>query len=93
MDNSAEVLVGEEFDMKLSKRTALTERFSFYPNLSHTGDYRMQLNSNVATQVNNWLSWQVTVTDSYISYPPVTLKANDLLLSTGLRVAWGKGKL
>jgi hypothetical protein len=35
----------------------------------------------------------VTVSDSYISYPPVTLKSNDLLLSTGLRVTWGKGKL
>lgn len=93
VDNSAEALVGEEFDTKLSKRTALAERFSFYPNLSHTGDYRMQLNGNVATQINNWLSWQATVTDSYISYPPVTLKANDLLLSTGLRVTWGKGKL
>ncbi|HUI52641.1 MAG TPA: DUF481 domain-containing protein [Terriglobales bacterium] len=91
--SSAEALVGEEFDAKLSKRTVLAERFSFYPNLSHTGDYRMELHSNVATQINNWLSWQVTLTDTYISYPPVTLKANDLLLSTGLRVTWGKGKL
>lgn len=93
VQSSGEALVGEEFDTKLSKRTALAERFSFYPNLSHTGDYRMELHSNVATQINNWLSWQVTLTDSYISYPPPTLKANDLLLSTGLRVTWGKGKL
>ena len=91
--NSAEALVGEEFDTKLNKRSSLTERFSFYPNLSHTGDYRFQFDANVATAVNNWLSWQVTVSDSYISYPPVTLKSNDLLLSTGLRVTWGKGKL
>ncbi len=91
--NSAEALVGEEFDTKLNKRSSLTERFSFYPNLSHTGDYRFQFDGNIATAVNNWLSWQVTVSDSYISYPPVTLKSNDLLLSTGLRVTWGKGKL
>jgi putative salt-induced outer membrane protein YdiY len=91
--SSAEALVGEEGDTKLSKRTTLAERFSFYPNLSHTGDYRMELHGNVATQINNWLSWQVTLSDSYISYPPPTLKANDLLLSTGLRVTWGKGKL
>jgi putative salt-induced outer membrane protein len=91
--NSAEALVGEEFDTKLNKRSSLTERFSFYPNLSHTGDYRFQFDGNISTAVNNWLSWQVTVSDSYISYPPVTLKSNDLLLSTGLRVTWGKGKL
>lgn len=90
---SAEALVGEEFDKKLSSRSTLAERFSFFPNLSHTGDYRFQLDSNIATKVKTWLSWQVTLSDRYISYPPVTLKANDLLLSTGLRVTWGKSKL
>jgi putative salt-induced outer membrane protein YdiY len=90
---SAEALIGEEFDKKLSSRSALTERFSFFSNLSHTGDYRFQLDSNIATKVKTWLSWQVTLSDRYISYPPVTLKANDLLLSTGLRVIWGKSKL
>ncbi|HEV2101161.1 MAG TPA: DUF481 domain-containing protein [Candidatus Acidoferrum sp.] len=92
VQNSAEAVLGEEFDTKLSKRTALTERFSFYPNLSHTGDYRFQLDSTVSTQMKKWLSWQSTFSDRYISYPPVGLKANDLLLSTGLRVIWGKGK-
>ena len=91
--SSAEALVGEEFDTKLSKRTTLAERFSFYPNLSHTGDYRMLFNTTVVTQIKTWLSWQATLTDTYISYPPPGLKANDLLLSTGLRVTWGKGKL
>jgi putative salt-induced outer membrane protein YdiY len=92
VQNSAEAVLGEEFDTKLSKRTALTERFSFYPNLSHTGDYRFQLDSTISTQMKKWLSWQATFSDRYISYPPVGLKANDLLLSTGLRVMWGKGK-
>jgi len=93
VQNSGEAVVGEEFDTKFSKRSTLTERYSFYPNLSHTGDYRFQLDTNIATQISNWLSWQVTLSDRYISYPPPALKANDLLLSTGLRVTWGKGKL
>lgn len=92
VQNSAEAVVGEEYDTKLSKRTSVTERFSFYPNLSHTGDYRFQLDSTISTQMKKWLSWQATLSDRYISYPPVGLKANDLLLSTGLRVIWGKGK-
>jgi len=92
IQNSAEVVIGEEFDTKLSKRTTLAERFSFYPNLSHTGDYRFQLDSTISTQMKKWLSWQATFSDRYISYPPPGLKANDLLLSTGLRVIWGKGK-
>jgi putative salt-induced outer membrane protein len=92
VQNSAEAVLGEEFDAKLSKRTAFTERFSFYPNLSHTGDYRFQLDSTISTQMKKWLSWQATLSDRYISYPPIGLKANDLLLSTGLRVMWGRGK-
>jgi hypothetical protein len=36
---------------------------------------------------------QVTFSDRYISYPPPSRKGDDLLLSTGLRVTWGKAKL
>jgi putative salt-induced outer membrane protein len=91
--NSAEAVIGEEFDTKFGKRSTLGERFSFYPNLSHTGDYRFQFDTTVATQLKAWLSWQVTFSDRYISYPPPGLKGNDLVLSTGLRVSWGKAKL
>lgn len=91
--NSAEAVVGEEFDSHLSSRTMLTERFSFFPNLTHTGDYRMQFDTTLAVQMKAWLNWQTTFSDRYISYPPVGLKGNDLVLSTGLRVTWGKAKL
>jgi Protein of unknown function, DUF481 len=91
--NSAEAVVGEEFDSHLSKRSMLTERFSLYPNLSHTGEYRFQFDTALSTQLKGWLSWQTTLSDHYISYPPPDLKANDLILSTGLRVSWGKAKL
>jgi putative salt-induced outer membrane protein len=93
VQNSAEALVGEEFDTKFSQRSTLTERFSLYPNLSHTGDYRIEFDSSVSTTLKNWLSWQLTFSDRYISYPPTGLKGNDILLSTGLRVTWGKSKL
>jgi hypothetical protein len=88
--NSAEFLVGEEFDSKFTKKSTLTERFTFYPNLSDTGQYRFLFNTVMATQVKGWLSWQVTFNDTYISYPPPGLKGNDLVLSTGLRATWGK---
>ena len=91
--NSAEADVGQEFDSKLSKRSTLTERFSFFPNLSHTGDYRFQFDTTLSTQLKNWLNWQFTFSDRYINYPPLGLKGNDLLLSTGLRITWGKPKI
>lgn len=91
--NTAAAVIGEELSAKLSKRSTFTERFSVYPNLSRTGDIRSQFDTTLVTQIKAWLSWQTTLSDSYINYPPPGLKANDLLLSTGLRVKWGKAKL
>lgn len=87
--NSAEIMVGEEFDKNFSKRTVFTERFVFFPNVSHLGDYRFQFNTTLAVAMKTWLSWQTSFQDLYISYPPPGVKGNDLVLSTGLRVIWG----
>ena len=91
--NSAEILVGEELHTKIAERTTIGERFVFYPNMSDLGQYRYQFNATSATIIKPWLSWQVTFSDGYLSNPPFGIKSNDLLLSTGLRVVWGKNKL
>ena len=91
--NSLTAVIGEEFDTKLNKRSTFTERLSLFPNLTRAGDIRSQFDTTLVTHLKAWLSWQVTFSDSYINYPPPGLKDNDLLLSTGLRVTWGKAKL
>jgi putative salt-induced outer membrane protein YdiY len=90
---TGEIVTGEEFDTKLNGRTTLTEKFSLYPNVSNTGEYRFQFDATAATKLKNWLAWQVTYSDRYLSDPLTGLKKNDLLLSTGLRVTFGKGPL
>jgi putative salt-induced outer membrane protein len=87
---TAEVVVGEEFDSKINKRTTFSEKLSLFPNVSDTGQYRMQFDASAATKLKSWLAWQVTFSDRYISNPLAGLKGNDLLLSTGLRVTFGK---
>jgi putative salt-induced outer membrane protein YdiY len=91
--NSAELLVGEELNSKINSRTTIGERFVFFPNMSDLGEYRYQFNANATTVIKKWLSWQLTFADTYLSNPPVGLKSTDLVLSTGLRVNWGKAKL
>ena len=91
--NSAEIMVGEELHTKIAARTTIGERFVFYPNMSNLGQYRYQFNATSATIIKKWLSWQTTFSDGYLSNPPFGIKSNDLLLSTGLRVVWGKNKL
>jgi Protein of unknown function, DUF481 len=87
---TAEIVIGEELNAKISGRTTLSERFAFYPNLSSGGDFRSQFDVTASTKLKNWLGWQVTYSDRYISNPPLGLKGNDQLLSTGLRLTFGK---
>ena len=91
--NVAEVLAGEELSWKLNNRVSLNERFSAFPNLSDLGQYRFQFDATAATKLKRWLSWQITVSDRYLSNPLPGLKSNDELLSTGLRLTFGKGAL
>ncbi len=90
--NSLAAIVGEEFDAQLNKRSKFSERLSLYPNITQAGDFRSQFDASLVTQFKAWLSWQFTFSDSYINFPPPGLKSNDLLLSTGLRVTWGKAQ-
>ena len=90
---SAEVLVGEELSYQISSRSSLSERFQFFPNVSNTGQYRTTFDSTVTTRMNNWLNWQASFVDRYVSNPIAGIKKNDLLLTTGLRLMFGKGGL
>jgi len=91
--NVAEIDAGEELSWKLNNRVSLNERFSAFPNLSDLGQYRFQFDATAATKLKRWLSWQITVSDRYLSNPLPGLKSNDELLSTGLRLTFGKGAL
>lgn len=88
---TGEVLAGEELNMKLNDRFALSEKVSLFPNISDTGQYRFQFDATAATKLKTWLSWQITFSDRYLSNQLPGLKSNDELLSTGLRLTIGKG--
>jgi len=88
---SAEVVVGEQLSYQLSGRSSFSEQLQFFPNMSHTGQYRGIFDSTITTKLNNWLNWQVSFQDRYVSNPISGIKNNDLLLSTGIRLTYGKG--
>jgi putative salt-induced outer membrane protein len=89
---SAEVLLGEDLSMKFGKRFTLGETLSLYPdvNTSERGQYRFLFNATAAAALKGWLSWQVTYNDQFLSNPINGLKKNDTILTTGLRVTFGK---
>jgi putative salt-induced outer membrane protein YdiY len=88
---TGEIVLGEELDTKISGRTTVSEKFSLFPNVSDTGSYRFQFDATAATKLKAWLGWQITYSDRYLSNPLPGLKKNDVLLSTGLRLTFGKG--
>ena len=90
---TAEVTAGQSYSAKIfNGRTSLVEAFSLFPNASDTGDFRYTLNISAATKLKTWLSWQVTFSDLFTNYPRPGLQDNDTILSTGLRLTFGKGK-
>jgi putative salt-induced outer membrane protein YdiY len=90
---SGEINGGETLNTKvLNGRTQVTEQFSLFPNITDTGDFRFTLDISAATKLKSWLSWQVTFSDRFTNYPQPGLKDNDTILSTGLRLTFGKGK-
>ncbi len=90
--NSAELLFGEEAKIKINPRVRLTNRFVFYPNVSRFGDFRALFDGSLQTDINSWLGWHLTVGNRYNSRPVSQTERNDFLLSTGLRISFGKNK-
>lgn len=81
--------LGEDFAKKIGSTSALTEDFTFYPDLSNTSQYRFAADAGWTTQIKKWIGWQVTFSDRYISNPPILgTKNNDTVLSTGLKFSF-----
>ncbi len=61
-----------------------------FPNLSEPGEYRVTGDASAVVRLNSWLSWQTTVSDRFITNPLLGVQKNDLLITTGIRVSFGK---
>ena len=88
--NSAEFNAGDDLLYKLSSVTTIVQSFRMFPNLSRTGDYRLNLDVSGVTAVRKWLSWNVSASDHLLSNPIDARQRNDLILSTGFRFSFAQ---
>jgi putative salt-induced outer membrane protein len=88
--NLPALTLGEEFTHKLGKSTLLNERLMLYPDLNSASDFRGTFDFGTVTKINKWLGWQNTISDVYVTNPPVGKRQNDLILTTGLSVTFGQ---
>ena len=86
---SAEAQVGQTLSHQINSRLSLKEQLFFFPNLSRGGEYRINFDTSLVTDITRRIGWQLTLSDRYLSDPPPGFKQNDLILTTGLRVKLG----
>jgi hypothetical protein len=87
---SAELYWGDEYSLKLSSATSLTQSFRMFNDLTNTGMYRINFDLGLNTKIFKWLSWNVSLSDRYLSDPVPGRQTNDFLYTTGLGIAFGK---
>lgn len=90
--SSAEVLAGNTLKHKFNDKVKFQQGFTFYPNLTQTGEYRFVFDSTLSADVTKRIGWFVTVADRYNSLPLFGIEKNDFLFATGLKVGFGKTK-
>ncbi len=83
---SSEGLLSEESSHIINHSLTLKQRFVFLPNLTEAGNYRITFDGSAVTTLLRWLSWQVSISDRYLSNPLPGTLPNDLLLTTGFRI-------
>lgn len=83
--------IGEEFTKHLFAKTDFKERGFFYPDLTNSSQYNAALDAGLDSTIYKRLTWNITFSDRYTSYPLPGKKDNDLIFSTGLGVTIGKG--
>lgn len=79
---------GEEFTLKLGKNTSLSQNIAFFPDLTDSGNYRINFSVGTLTKVVKWLGWQNNFSDVYVTNPPAGKKQNEFVFTSGLNVAF-----
>lgn len=90
---AGEALITEELGLKVNSRLKLSQRMSLYPNLSDTGQYRLNLDTGASMPVFGWLEWNIGFSSRFLSNPPPGLRKNDLLYTTGIRLSFDQTKI
>ena len=86
---SGEIQMGDFLNYKINRSFQLTESLVFFPNLSETGEYRLNFDASAVTTLRRWLGWHITVSNRFLSNPVTeAFHRSDFLLTTGFRISF-----
>jgi putative salt-induced outer membrane protein YdiY len=89
---SGELAVSEEAGYQPYERLKLFERFSFFPNMSDTGEYRYNFDATASVPIKKWFEFNVGFSSRYLSNPIAGKKNNDTILTMGIRASFDQAK-
>ena len=87
--DTAEALLGEESNHKLSDVTSFKQKLTLYPNLTDSGKCRAQFDAGLVTDITGDINLQLTLSNRDNSDVPAGVKKNDMLFLTGINIAFG----
>jgi len=88
--NSAEFYWGDEYSLKLGSATSLVQSYRMFNDLTELGAYRVNFDIGLSTKLLAWLSWNVSLSNRYLSDPAPGRKTNDFLYTTGLGITFAR---
>jgi len=87
--NSSEAYWGDDLSYKLNSRTNLIQTFRMFHNLTK-GAYRHNFDIGATTHFFKWLTWNVSLSNRYLSNPVPGRKRDDFLYTTGLGISFAR---
>jgi hypothetical protein len=88
--SAAEYMFGDDYNLKLNGAASLVQSMRFFDAFSDTGAYRMNFDVGTSTKIGKWLTWNVSLSDRYLSHPAFGRKTNDFLYTTGLGITFAR---
>jgi putative salt-induced outer membrane protein YdiY/small nuclear ribonucleoprotein (snRNP)-like protein len=85
---SGEFYWGNDYSLKVNSSTSLIQSFRMFNDLTNTGTYRVNFDIGLSTKLMKWLSWNVSLSDRYLSDPAPDRKTNDFLYTTGFGITF-----
>ena len=86
--NAGEAYIGDDFTYKLTAVTSIYQNLRFFGNMSDLGRFRFNFDLGANTKLVEWLSWNVAISDRYLSAPVPGRRKNDLMYTIGIGVTF-----
>lgn len=80
----AELEWGDDYNLKFNSRTSLVQSFRMFNDLTETGNFRVNGDLSLSTKLTKWLTWNLSLSDRFLSDPVPGRKTNDWLYTTGV---------